>query len=236
MFPRATARMQRSLYVDRSRRTTAVLVTAFVVGGACVIGFGTAAADRSWSLAVASLQTRIPGPSLESLERVDGLIVLGGSVTRLREALRIAQRFPDAQLIVSGPAPHEEPLIAEALSVRSNVVVDRRPVNTYENAVFARELTRANADGCWLLVTSALHMPRAFGVFRALDFNVLAWPVDDTRHGTSEAQAMARHEVLALTAYWILNRTASLYPQTDPADRPASCSLPADAFEVHARR
>ena len=49
--------------------------------------------------------------------------------------------------------------------------------NTWENAVFTRDLVKPKPGETWLLVTSAWHMPRSVGIFRRLDFDVIPYPV-----------------------------------------------------------
>ena len=52
-----------------------------------------------------------------------------------------------------------------------------------ENARFTRELVQPKPGERWLLVTSAHHMPRSVGVFRAAGFPVEAFPVDCRTRG-----------------------------------------------------
>jgi uncharacterized SAM-binding protein YcdF (DUF218 family) len=55
---------------------------------------------------------------------------------------------------------------------------ESRSRNTRENALFSRELMRPKPGEVWLLVTSAVHMPRAMGAFRAVGWTMLPYPVD----------------------------------------------------------
>jgi DUF218 domain len=52
--------------------------------------------------------------------------------------------------------------------------MERRSRNTFENAIYSKELIRPNSVGRWLLVTAAGHMPRAVGCFRRAGFKVLS--------------------------------------------------------------
>ena len=56
--------------------------------------------------------------------------------------------------------------------------------NTYENAVLTKALVAPKPGETWLLVTSAAHMPRSVGIFRAAGWPVLAYPVDYRTSGT----------------------------------------------------
>ena len=58
------------------------------------------------------------------------------------------------------------------------ILVETRSRNTYENAVYSKELAQPQPGQIWLLVTSANHMPRAVGCFRAVGFDVIPYPVD----------------------------------------------------------
>ena len=77
----------------------------------------------------------------------------------------------------------------------------------------------------WLLVTSALHMPRAVGAFRRAGFPVEPYPVDwitagpkDTRRFSSTASGgltttdIGVHEWIGLVVYWLGGQTSELFP------------------------
>jgi uncharacterized SAM-binding protein YcdF (DUF218 family) len=76
-----------------------------------------------------------------------------------------------------------------------------------------------------LLVTSAYHMPRSIGVFRAAGFAVEAFPVDWRTRGTNDHRQLfasisdglrrsdaAVREWVGLLAYRVTGRTSSLLP------------------------
>lgn len=91
-------------------------------------------------------------------------IVSGGSVsadrTRVTEAIALAE-----QLAEWGIDP-------------DRVVIEGHARNTYENAVDSSALVRARGWKSVLIVTSAFHMPRAYGCFRAVHLDVDTLPVD----------------------------------------------------------
>ena len=81
----------------------------------------------------------------------------------------------------------------------------------------------------WLLVTSALHMPRAMGLFRKAGFAVEAYPVDYTTGGWRGLRALpssliggvykldlAGHEWQALLVDWATGRSPALLPGPAP--------------------
>lgn len=196
------------------------------------------------------LEARFPQPILP--ERVDGVIVLGGAVDpsasaawgrptvnhaadRMTEFAWLARKYPEARLVFTGgsgslsrPDMTEAP-IARAVFERMGAPVDRilfedKSRNTFENAVFTRELVRPQPGETWVLITSAYHMPRSVGIFRKLGWTVLPDPVgyytgedSTTRIGPNLAGDLslideAVHEWLGLLTYRLLGRTDAIFP------------------------
>lgn len=152
-----------------------------------------------------SLENRFPFPPTLP-EKVDGIIVLGGAIdpvlshargqvavnsaiTRLTALVPLARRYPDARLVFTGgsgsvfdPEMKEAPYALEFYRsigfAAERIQVEDRSRNTRENAVFTRELMTPQPGETWLLITSASHMPRAVGSFRAVNWPVIAFPVD----------------------------------------------------------
>jgi uncharacterized SAM-binding protein YcdF (DUF218 family) len=150
------------------------------------------------------LEERFPQPALPA--RIDGIILLGGSVhtemtadrgqtvlngaaERITEFVALARRYPDARLVFTGGSGfvfagdlREADVIRDVLDGlgfdTSRVAFERESRNTYENAVFSRLLVNPEPGETWLLVTSAAHMPRSVGIFRRAAWPVLAYPVD----------------------------------------------------------
>jgi uncharacterized SAM-binding protein YcdF (DUF218 family) len=183
----------------------------------------------------------------------DGIIVLGGAINpdltavrgaaeinssaeRMTTAAVLARRFPDAKIVLSGGNANPfHPLSTEAevgrqllegLGVAAGrIVMEDRSRNTYENAIFTRETVHPKAGEQWLLVTSAYHMPRAMGVFRAAGFAVEAYPVDWRTRGWIDARRpfltlsgglgrfdTAAHEWIGLVSYRLAGRTNTWFP------------------------
>jgi uncharacterized SAM-binding protein YcdF (DUF218 family) len=198
------------------------------------------------------LEDRFPLPPADTPAPV-GIIVLGGALdpekgeargevslnadaARLTTGVELARRYPTARLIYTGGSagfPHEGP--AEAIGARQfwlslgvpadRMVFEAKSRNTWENALFTRDLVKPKPGETWILVTSAWHMPRAVGIFRRLGFDVIPYRVafrtfGDDRDFLSLASVSERvfmldfgiREWIGLLAYWLTGKTAALFP------------------------
>jgi uncharacterized SAM-binding protein YcdF (DUF218 family) len=153
---------------------------------------------------LAPLEDRFP-PLVHLPDKVDGVIMLGGAVnTRLTFARKqpivnehaerylafadLARRYPTAKLVFSGGGPKlDNGAFREADAARQvmqwlgidvgRVVFERESRNTYENVVDSKAMVHPAPGEVWLLVTSAYHMPRSVGLFRAQGWTVVPDPV-----------------------------------------------------------
>jgi uncharacterized SAM-binding protein YcdF (DUF218 family) len=144
-------------------------------------------------------------------ERVDGIVVLGGSVEwrvtaargqlslnaageRIAAAAALAQRYPDATLVMTGvfgdafaqdfrASPTEASLWFGPHFAGRGVRYLGDARSTYEDALVALREVAPGAGETWLLVTSALHMPRALATFRTQGWTLLPYPVDHRTTG-----------------------------------------------------
>jgi uncharacterized SAM-binding protein YcdF (DUF218 family) len=200
------------------------------------------------------IENRFAPPALP--EEIDGVVVLGGAVEeqigelrgqialndaaeRVTALVELARRYPNARLVVSGgiggpghPARALEAFYREQGLDVARIVFEERSRNTQENAVLTRQLVRPGPDERWLLVTSAYHMPRSIGVFRAAGWPVIAYPVDYRTAGPIDLRAvlgglaepnvaerlmeldLAVKSWVGLVAYWLMGRTSALFPRT----------------------
>ncbi len=138
--------------------------------------------------------------------RVNGIIVLGGSIEplksqqwqqvemqasaeRLSNFLYLANIYPDAQLVFSGGngqvtrQDFKEAEMAQVLFEQLDlgeraIVYESESRNTYENVLNSKHLLNPGEQENWLLVTSAFHMPRSVGVFCRQQWKVLPYSVD----------------------------------------------------------
>jgi uncharacterized SAM-binding protein YcdF (DUF218 family) len=164
----------------------------------------------------ASLQDRFSAAALAPSTQVAGIVALGGGIDRTREAIRLARLFPRAKLVVTGASEEDYALARAAIGAR--LVVEPNARNTYENAVFTKQMVNPAPRERWVLVTSASHMPRAVGSFRSTGFAVEPWPVRDLPHSNRRRFDVLRHEWLGLLAYRLMGRSDDLYPgpSSDP--------------------
>jgi uncharacterized SAM-binding protein YcdF (DUF218 family) len=197
--------------------------------GACALLIGGFTPVGYWLML--PLENRFPQWEAGSQPIVDGIIVLGGeSGERITVLAELTRDFPQARLVYSGPGEDRaaEDLLKKFARLggdRERVTVERRSRNTFENAVYSRALIKPNAHERWLLVTAALHMPRAIGCFRRVGFNVEAYPTLYTPRDRSYLQTAfglssealtrldaAMKEWIGLVVYRLTGRTDVLFP------------------------
>lgn len=187
---------------------------------------------------------------------IAGIVTLGGTINqyitaargqpsltaggeRLTEFVHLARRFPDARLVFSGGSGAlidttlKEAEVARVffnqmgLSDR-DIIYEDRARNTYENALFSKERVGDDASRRkWVLITSAVHMPRAMGVFRQTGWNVMAYPVDYLTDGRGGFKMQFRplrglgslnsalREWIGLVVYRVLGRTPVIVPSQE---------------------
>ena len=171
------------------------------------------------------LEDRFPPPPAD-VASPTGIIVLGGAIVdelgqarhqisfgegagRLVEAAILARRYPDAKVVYTGGGnsllgnfsseTDDAKNLFVSLGVSADrILLERRSLNTDQNARFTHDLVSPKPNEVWFLVTSAYHMPRAMGLFRRAGFNVVAYPVDYRTYGTSDDLWPAREGPLNL--------------------------------------
>jgi uncharacterized SAM-binding protein YcdF (DUF218 family) len=182
----------------------------------------------------------------------DGIVVLGGAVSadialarndmalneaaeRMTATIELARRYPEVRIIFSGGEAgllyggneSEAALrLFERLGLAAGrVAVEDKSRNTFENALFSKQIAAPKAGERWLLVTSAYHQPRAIGMFRAAGFPVEPYPVDWRTRGVEDAwrpfstlaEGLRRtdtavREWAGLVIYWLSGRSSELFP------------------------
>jgi uncharacterized SAM-binding protein YcdF (DUF218 family) len=198
------------------------------------------------SIALQSLEARYPKPDSDP-ETLTCMIVLGGAfeseVTTARggiefnqaadrfvEALRLALKYPQSRILISGgdgsfsgiyegEAQASERFFTAFGVDAGRMVKENRSRTTYENTVNTRELLQAQGLGDCLLITSAFHMPRSVALFEKAGIPVRPWPVDFRTSGqvslrfdftqpalNAQLTATAVREWMALIGYRLFGR------------------------------
>ncbi len=169
-------------------------------------------------------------------EQISGIITLGGGVERLFEFIALARRHPEARLVFSGGAGRlfARERVNEADAARmffermgldvTRVIFENKSRNSYENAVLSYALVKPKTGEKWVLITSAVHMPRAVGVFRKVGWSVIPYPVNYVTGenantlprfslvGGLNTISIGIREWMGLPVYRLLHRTDSLFP------------------------
>jgi len=105
------------------------------------------------------------------------------SLTRLLEGVRLHRQLPDSRLILSGgavfqDAPEGETLAKTALLMgvsENNVVRENKSLDTADQAKLISSIVGRNR---FVLVTSAIHMPRSMALFRKFGMDPIAAPTN----------------------------------------------------------
>ena len=219
------------------------------LGAFLLLGFGILPGAR---LLLIPLEDRFPQWTDDG-QPLAAIIVLGGAPeTRLSEkrgqlvlndfAERMtmmgfrARRHPDVPVIFTGGAgAFGNGDLSEAEVVRSHIAefglepgrvrFEDKSRNTVENARFTRPMLDLKSGDRVLLVTSAFHMARSMGLFRAEGIPVVACPVDYHEAGAADtwrlsgsvSDALTRtdlavREYVGLAAARVLGHSRDLFP------------------------
>jgi uncharacterized SAM-binding protein YcdF (DUF218 family) len=198
-----------------------------------------------------ALESRFP-PWDASRGAPDGIVVLGGGIAaglsidydepmltsdggRITAIAKLARAYPNARILYANGDASLFPTgqtdgkyfysLTDSFGIsRDRVMVESKSRNTFENALFSKEMLKPKPGERWLLVTSAQHMPRAIGCFRQAGFPVEAYPAvwktrprisfaipDTIGKGLYEAD-LATHEWIGLIGYWLTGKTNTLLP------------------------
>ena len=144
----------------------------------------------------------------------------------MTETAALAFRFPNARIVISGGEGAllyrggGQTFLTRISIDPERILLEETSRTTSENAAFTKALVAPRPGERWLLVTSAFHMPRAIGSFRAAGFDLMPWPVDFRTRGPvdllrfsprpSEAWRrvdLASKEWIGLLIYQLLGRT-----------------------------
>ncbi|NYT64295.1 YdcF family protein [Alcaligenaceae bacterium] len=224
------------LFMLRQRKTAFFVA----IGGLSWALFWSLPASSLW--AGGRLEQLYPHQMPMHLPTAQAIVVLGGStannrqnwfepydnataISRVDTAATLYKAHRAPLIIVSGAALEgrisEAQMMANALAQQAippaAVVLESRSLTTYENAVYTVDALKQRHIKQILLVTSALHMPRAMAVFRKQGINAIAAPsapqiVVPDQQGFSfwqpniralEASRSIVKEYVGLLVYWV---------------------------------
>jgi uncharacterized SAM-binding protein YcdF (DUF218 family) len=169
--------------------------------------------------------------SPDSQAALDGIVLLaGGGDDGIDAVSKFSKDYPTARLIFSGfsasdPAnEYRLETFVQRGGDPARIYMEPRPRTTSEDAFYTAALLKPKPSERWLLVTSALHMPRAVGCFRVAGFQVEPYPVE---FGTVRSHPfagfvpgsnalfqldVAAKEWIGLIAYRLMGKTDALFP------------------------
>lgn len=156
------------------------------------------------------LERRFERADIRDWRSVTGVVSLGGNPARVREAGRLARLHPHLRVVLADK-PNAVRYLGGGIDP-SRIEIEDRSSNTWENAVFSKRVAAPRPGERWLVITSAVHMPRAIGAFRQAGFSVEAWPVYDVTDPRHAYEAV-RHEWLGLIGYTLRGRSSALFPR-----------------------
>ncbi len=222
------------------RRRTLLAVAVGLLAACLVLPFG------AW--AIRPLENRFPAVT-GFPAHVDGIVLLGSAIDDLTSEDRqtptlnanavtsfviLSRHYPQARLIFTGgsgdlrqghaaEAPWTRQITIELGLSPDRVIFEDRSRTTWENAVEVSRLVQPKPGEVWVLLTTAAHMARSVGAFRAAGWQVLPWPVgyrsrnhlDTWVSSPSETLFLldaAAHEWLGLLAYWVQGHSSALFP------------------------
>ncbi|TDK35628.1 YdcF family protein [Rhizobium deserti] len=204
------------------------------------------------ALALQTLENRYPKPVADPSNPFC-MIVLGGAIEtqvvtsrggvefnqaadRFVEAARLALRYPQARILISGgdgsfsgvyegEAQASERFFAGLGIQADRLVKENSSRTTYENTAYTTALLKTEGLQNCLLITSAFHMPRALALFAKAGIAVTAWPVDYRTSGKVEAgfdftqpalnaqlSSTAAREWMAIAGYYLAGRIDGIRP------------------------
>jgi uncharacterized SAM-binding protein YcdF (DUF218 family) len=226
--------------------------TGRVIMAAAILGLALGLLTPLGAVLLRPLEERFPQPPAD-LPGPAAIIVLGGSVeprkseahgqvilstdaTRMTAGVELARKYPKAPLVFTGGSAlllSEGPPEADAardlwlaLGVEpERMIFETKSRNTWENALFTRELLNPQPGDTYILVTSAWHMPRSVGIFRRAGMNIIPFPVAyhtfgdgrDFGFNTAIVERLAMldfsfREWVGLLAYRLTDKTDALFP------------------------
>jgi len=175
--------------------------------GALILLLYLLACPQTSDWLVSTLEDQYPDKGVVNVPAAQAIVVLGGalnlpsdshplvgitnSADRVLEAMRLYRAGKAPLLVLSGggdplltkvrplyEADEMRSMLVEWGVVESSIVVENSSTNTRENALFTHRLLEPRGIRRVILVTSAIHLPRAAETFRHVGFDVVPVPAD----------------------------------------------------------
>lgn len=203
-----------TIFRKLNKRAFAIFATLLVCLGSASVAFHLLLPPLLMALKP-EIEQRFARTQIDQGDTIAGFIVPGGGDERIRGALELARRFPAARLILTGARYDEIALLKEVPDPIGRFILEPDASTTYENAVYSKRIAQPRSGERWILVTTALHMPRAMGAFSAAGFHVEPWPVPMRDIPRRYVEPMVAYEVAALTYYRLTGRSPAFFPGPD---------------------
>lgn len=183
---------------DARRRSWLIIAALVILWLSSTTGFS--------NLLARSLEWRYPAP--QEIPTADVIVVLGGGTEpavdprpsvevngagdRVLYTASLYKSGKGAHILLSGgnisslnedsttPAEEMASILTDIGVPEESLWLENSSQNTYENALYSKEILAENDVERILLVTSALHMPRAVALFEKQGLEVIPIPVDFT--------------------------------------------------------
>lgn len=157
------------------------------------------------------------GHTTDSEQPISSQLSFGGT-QRVIEGVVIHKKTANSKIIFTGYSGRTDVTnavmnsrLALALGVENeNIIVNGNPVDTREEAIFTQGIVGKEP---FVLVTSAMHMPRAMKLFKSYGMNPIAAPTNFRKINISTALYEPRIEVLHTTKIAIHEYIGIFYAQ-----------------------
>ncbi len=166
----------------------------------------------------------LAGGSMEAPDLPPAARLSGGTLKRTLEGIRLWRARPNARLIMASgswvdgfqpPAKAMAELAVELGVPKSRLVVETVSRDTFENA---QQVQKLLGNGPFVVVTSALHMPRTMAIFHNIGLKPIPAPADRALSrvngpfywlpnlGALAVSQASIYEYLGFAWYWIRGR------------------------------